>query len=367
MSCYHPLKGWKIGYHSSGKPEYKITGYDVQALKKMENGSWTPVYELLKTDFSYPLIRDSIDIPCGHCIGCYLTRSRQWADRCMLECSYHDFNSFVTLTIDDEHLQTKKVIAHDDLVWNPLENYICDTQSGQLLDSPLKTLRKSDLQKFLKRLRKKFPDVKIRFFGCGEYGTESLRPHYHLILFGVDFHEDRVLYKKNFRGENLYNSPTLSALWPFGYAVIADVTWNSCAYVSRYCLKKRSNDLTDLYDSFDLAPEFVNMSRKPGIARQYYEDHKIDIYKNEEIFLSDVNGVKKIYPPKYFDKLYDVDYPSDFEDIRLHRQEKQKISKQLILDKTDLDYLDYLKVCEYNKNRRTALLNERSGFYESSV
>ena len=176
MSCYHPLKGFKIGVNPSGKPSYKITGYDVEAVK-FENGVWKECHNKIKGDFLYPVVSESIDIPCGHCIGCYLDRSRQWADRCMLEASYHDYNCFVTLTIDDVHLDTQIPINHNGLIWYPLENYIMDNSSAELIQSPIKTLRKRDLQLFMKRLRKRFPDVKIRFFGCGEYGSSSLRCH----------------------------------------------------------------------------------------------------------------------------------------------------------------------------------------------
>lgn len=366
MSCYHPLKGFKVGVNPSGKPQYKITSYDVDFIK-FENGVWKDCRERIKSDLLVPVVTESIDIPCGHCIGCYLDRSRQWADRCMLEARYHDFNCFVTLTIDDKHLFTKSDIVHKNgLVWHPLDNAVVD-HDGVVSDSPIKTLRKTDLSAFMKRLRKRFPDVKIRFFGCGEYGSTSLRCHYHLILFGVDFHEDRVLYKTNFAGDRLYNSPTLSDLWPFGYSVISDITWNTCAYVSRYCLKKRSNDLKSVYEAFDLDPEFTLMSRRPGIAREFYEDFKKNIYATEEIFLSDIKGSKKIRPPKYFDKLYDVDYPSDFEAIKKHRQDYAKYRKELELSKTDLDYLDYLQVKEHNLNKRIAIFNERRNFYESSI
>lgn len=349
MSCYHPLKGFKIGVNPSGKPQYKITGYDVIGVK-FENGVWKDCHELLKTDLFTPMVTESIDIPCGHCIGCYLDRSRQWADRCMIEASYHEHNCFLTLTYDDFHL--------------PAAGSLVDEDGVVFSDSPFHPLVKRDLQLFMKSLRKRIAPVKCRFFACGEYGSHTFRPHYHMILFGYDFSDDRVLYKKNFNGDALYNSPTLDACWKRGHAVIADVTWNTCAYVSRYCLKKRNNDLTDFYDSFDLTPEFTLMSRKPGIARQYYDDFKEKIYSTEEIFISDANGSKKLRPPKYFDKLYDIDYPSDFEAIKLHRQEFAKMKKDMILQKTDLDYLDYLAVEEHNLSTRTKIFNERSN-YES--
>jgi hypothetical protein len=46
---------------------------------------------------------------------------------------------------------------------------------------------KRDLQLFFKRLRKAYPDVKLRYFACGKYGEQFARPHYHVILFGKSF------------------------------------------------------------------------------------------------------------------------------------------------------------------------------------
>lgn len=57
----------------------------------------------------------------------------------------------------------------------------------------ISVLRKSDLQKFVKRLRfsvAQMYDAEIRYFACGEYGPRHFRPHYHILLF---FDEPRLL------------------------------------------------------------------------------------------------------------------------------------------------------------------------------
>lgn len=64
--------------------------------------------------------------------------------------------------------------------------------------------------------------------------------------------------------------------------------------------------------------------------------------------------------PKYYDKLFDIDYPSDFENIKNDRSEFAKNKKSLELSKTDLDYIDYLKVKEDNFHSKTKIFNERS-------
>ncbi len=100
----------------------------------------------------HPVSGRWLDVPCGQCISCRLKKAREWSIRIMNECSYYEKNCFLTLTYDEEHLPSSYSIS------------------------------KRELQLFLKKLRKK---CKFRYFGSGEYGDKSMRPHYHIILFGV--------------------------------------------------------------------------------------------------------------------------------------------------------------------------------------
>ena len=349
MSCYHPLKALDFGVNpETGKHNIKVVGKDYNLEESIVESV------------------DVIPIPCGKCIGCLLDRSRQWADRCMLEAKYlkEEYglpSCFITLTIDDEHLYTKVPIHHGELTWYPIENKNYDT-NGVEKEREYVSLRKKDFQKFMKRLRKELgkDDIKVRYFGCSEYGSSSARPHYHAIIFGYDFSADRVLYKTNFNGDRLYNSCLLSKCWPFGFSVVADCTWNTCAYVSRYCLKKRDNDLHEFYHYCECEPESVFMSRRPGIGRNYYDAHCRDIYRFEVILLGDAKGSRKIRPPHYFDKLYDLDYPTDYKRIKDKRRLSSKSLIMQQLQRTDLDYLEYMNVKEYNHIKRTEILKERS-------
>lgn len=150
----------------------------------------------------------SLSLPCGQCIGCRLEYSRQWAIRCMHESTLHDQSCFITLTYSDDNLP----------------------EHGTLI------LR--DFQLFMKRLRFEFSNVKIRFYHCGEYGEKFGRPHYHALLFGIDFEADRTLYSQSKQGSKLYVSDTLNKLWNKGFATIGNITFESAAYVARYVVKK---------------------------------------------------------------------------------------------------------------------------------
>lgn len=282
-------------------------------------------------------ITDYIEIPCGHCVGCRIQYSRQWADRCMLEAKYHDSNYFITLTYNNDH------VHHCE--WSNDETGECGTSL---------TLKKRDLQLFWKRLRKN-TSQNIRYYACGEYGDKSMRPHYHAIVFGLRL-DDLKPYKKTKLGYTLYTSETLNKCWSNGYVIVADVTWQSCAYVSRYVMKKRNGKTAQFFQSFNMEPEFVLMSRRPGIAKLYYDDHKDEIYSTDElIYSTDLGGVKS-RPPKYFDRLFEEECPELMCDIKENRKEHALLLKQARIADSDISYLESLCNDEREKERQISYL-----------
>lgn len=244
---------------------------------------------------------DPLELPCGQCIGCRLERSRQWAIRCIHEAQLHDENIFITLTFSPEELEKRE---------NPW------------------SLRKKDFQDFMKRLRKHFGAKKIRYFHCGEYGEKYGRPHYHAILFGCDF-PDKQLHRV-VNGHRLYVSPTLEKLWPFGYSSIGTVTFESAAYVARYIMKKVTGDDAETHyalvdgDTGEIVgskiPEYTTMSRRPGIAADWFEKYVDDLYPSDYIT---VRG-KKMRVPKFYDRLMEATRPYEMDDIKLERKETAK-------------------------------------------
>lgn len=327
MPCYHPNYAVQIGTKPNGKADLKFLGYRPDQHEQV-------VYWHNK---AYP--RSSlVPLPCGQCIGCRIDYSRQWANRCMMELQYHDSAYFVTLTYDDAHVP---------------QSYYVDGETGEALTSL--TLKKRDFQLFMKRLREHFPKDHIRYFACGEYGSSTFRPHYHAIIFGLHL-DDLTVYKTvKEAGEfyTYYNSPSLQKVWcddsgnPIGYAVVGEVTWNSCAYVARYVVKKLKGQAAIAYKTFNIQPEFVLMSRKPGIARQYYDDHP-DIYRYGEINISTEKGGRLFRPPRYFDKLYDLDAPDDFTRIKNQRKAQAVLSAQAKLAHTTLKDYELREVEEHN-------------------
>lgn len=238
-----------------------------------------------------------VQIPCGQCVGCRLERSRQWAMRCLHEASLYDDNCFITLTFSPEALSKRE---------NPM------------------SLDVRDWQLFMKKLRKKY-GKKIRFFHCGEYGEQNRRPHYHACIFNFDF-PDKKLWKIS-NGCRLYTSEILNTLWPYGFSTIGDVTFESAAYCARYIMKKvNGQKAEEHYEWVDeetgeirpLKPEYTTMSRRPGIAKDWFDKYKSDIYPSDYIT---VNG-KKCRPPKFYDVQLEKNYPFEFDEIKDKRLRK---------------------------------------------
>lgn len=342
MACYHPLKAFPVGLTVNGKTDYRITSYDADHVELRSDGSSVVAYDGSVSPYSVKSIREFKEIPCGRCIGCRLAYSRQWADRCMLELGYHEQSWFVTLTYDDFHL--------------PLSESL-DVDTGEIVSSA--TLVKRDVQLFMKRLRKYYQyDNPIRYFCAGEYGSQTYRPHYHIIIFGLKL-DDLQVYKRSLDGYNYYVSDFLNKCWKKGYVVVGQVNWDTCAYTARYIMKKQYGSAASVYEKYNIVPEFTLMSLKPAIGRLYYDDHKDELYKSDYIYVSTPEGSHQIRPPRYYDKLFDIDYPSDFEKIKAFREEFCDDMKVLKLQSTSMPYLSMLETEELVKMSQISALKRK--------
>lgn len=394
MPCYHPMKAFVLGLNpETNKKILKITDYEVKCIKKIKGSNdksqAIKIYEhpcvhalncgeklcdfkcgrfstRFQDDDYSEYVYEFLTIPCGQCLGCRIDYSRQWACRMMLEHEYYPNSCFVTLTYDDDHLidepvswnwidrngRLRAVLQQPNLVEH------IDYDTGEVCT--YKTLNRgsnSDLTLFLKRLRKHFespdPESRIRFFACCEYGEKSKRPHIHLILFNCDFPDKK--FKERSGKFGYYISDTLADLWPFGYHLICDVSYETCAYVARYVTKKAKGLDADEYRSHSMEPEYAQMSRRPGIGKHWFDDHGEDAYNT---YIINLLG-KKYVPPRYFDSLYELlDFDGDgnhvsnlhlnrLNEIKELKVEKAVCANRMKLDNTDLDFLSMLEAEEY--------------------
>lgn len=183
------------------------------------------------------------------------------------------------------------------------------------------TLNKKHLQKFMKRLRRKYDGKQISFYGCGEYGDDFSRPHYHVCLFGHEF-SDRESCEPSQTGNEQYVSDTLNRLWKFGYSTISQFNASTAAYCARYCTKKMYGKGAKAYYN-DREPEFSHMSRNPAIGKRFYEKYKKDLFDYDECIID----AKRVKIPRYYDKKYEEEFPDCMQRIKTERIKKGEESQ----------------------------------------
>lgn len=232
MQCFYPLAAWQTW---EGDIHFYAKGTEGKVAKPRD-------------------YRRELILPCGQCIGCLVNRQRDWSLRLMHEASQHEAKCFVTLTYEEDKLPVQ----------------------GQLVVS--------HFQNFMKRLRLRFVQP-LRYYMCGEYGENFDRPHFHAILFGCDFRDDRVLLKRSSQG-SLYTSSLLDRVWSYGFTSIGDVSIDSAAYVAGYVLKKQKGKNAEAHytrvcgvtgEIYQKEPEFSTCSRDPAIGVGWLDKYENDV------------------------------------------------------------------------------------------
>lgn len=233
LSCLHPVSGWRLKgiNHKSGRRYGMLT--TEQALKYP------------------PSFLEEVAFRCGKCFNCLKFRSSVLLARCVAESRMHDDNAFVTLTVDDDHIQ--------------------DVFPGL-------SLRHKPFQDFFKRLRKRVGSG-VKYLMCAEYGELSLRPHYHALIFGVSPYLYDKPSKSKFKPIR-FDNPVFSDSWGFGNVYVGTLTPASAAYCSGYTLKQYTLGRDDLfYATLGIAPEYIKWSRRPGLGSTYFD--KFDIFADD--------------------------------------------------------------------------------------
>lgn len=213
-----------------------------------------------------------VKLPCGKCPECQKDYYSMWATRGSRELMQWDSSLFITLTYDEENLPSDH------------------------------SLNKKHVQDFIKRVKERFSSTKenpIRQIYCGEYGSTTLRPHYHVVLFNLDF-TDKVPHYKSAQGHQVFRSATLDELWKKGHAEFGYATPSSIAYIFKYILKKKTRKekreplIIQLPSGdYEVEHEFIEASRNPGIGAIGR-----DSPSNKKGFLAVGNFKAKL--PKYY-------------------------------------------------------------------
>lgn len=228
-----------------------------------------------------PRVRDVV--PCGRCAACLHNRRAEWVTRLEQEMKVSATAHFVTLTYHD-----------------PPEG-----------DGGFFSLHKPDFQLFMKRLRKRVSG-KLKYYAVGEYGSKTLRPHYHAIIF-------------NLPGNPL---PVLYDAWNLGIVHVGSVTSASIRYTLKYIMFSKKD--SSLYEYVE--PVFSLMSK--GLGRSYIDSrkawHVADIQRN---YVVKANGEKSRLPRYFRDKIYSDEQKK--QQRLIYEEERNKFEVRTAVDFKD--------------------------------
>lgn len=199
------------------------------------------------------------DVPCGKCIPCLNRRRNSWTFRLMQELKSSTSAHFITLTYDDDNLPRSP--------------------------TGIPIVSKRDCQLFFKRFRKLIYPFKVRYFLVSEYGSNTFRPHYHIILFGFPRDFDISVH--------------LSTSWTKGFHHVGNVTHSSIHYCTKYVLT--ATDLPAYLDDYKC---FMLCSRKPALGSSYLTSAMIAWHQSglKNYVLS--NQFKQAMPRYYREKVF---------------------------------------------------------------
>lgn len=254
-------------------------------------------------------------VPCGQCLACRIQKRREWTLRCIHELEVHNNEAlFITLTYSDDFIPA------------------------------FGSLNKKHLQDFFKKLRKRLDKdgKKIRYFASGEYGDETQRPHYHAIIFGLEY--------------NISDTQLVRSCWPYCDWSNPSIRVNSFGlaepdsirYVCQYVDKKFTGALAKKeYDEKNRSPVFKLSSQ--GIGRGYVDKHYKDIKTNMRLTL---NGVNHSIPRYYIQRLdLDISAIQEKAEINNNKRFKKLTGKNAISRDSSrneiTDYYDNINL--YNK------------------
>lgn len=309
MPCFHPLSAWRGPKRGKEGPIY---------------------FDPAKSFFPHDPARCALQVRCGQCLGCRIDKRQEWSVRMMHEFKVNPCACFVTLTISDEHMPPGQVVPY------------------------------RIFQLFMKRLRKRFSGVTIRFVEAFEYGTIGDRPHFHAILYGVDFSADREPFSRS-NGSVLYTSKLLEQLWGLGICTVGEVTRETCQYVAGYTMKEwvpgaagepdaqgkyhgviakgeRERVMTDTGEIVLLPREHIRMSRRPGIGAGWFKSYfESDVVGQDRITilgkLDPLTGqhekARHVPVPAYYIRLYERENPEYVAELKAKRKAAMQTPKAL--------------------------------------
>lgn len=270
---------------------------------------YTPVRLKSKYNQKRDRMEGAMTVPCGKCPKCKERRANDWIFRLEQQSRLHQFTLFVTLTYSPENVPRAE-------------------------NSKRLTLCKRDLQLFMKRLRKNTGRKNIKYYACGEYGDDTWRPHYHLIMFDVGYNE-------------------VDKAWNLGLIDFQVVKSGAYSYVTKYICKDKR---VPAYVGDDRQREFSLMSKNLGI--NYVTQSIIDWHVNNEAsYIVKEGGFKSAMPRYYREKIF-----TEEQRDRLAIMASDKYSEQL-----DKAFKEAGSPTQFYKNQFEAIQQLKNNFNKNKL
>lgn len=199
-------------------------------------------------------------VPCGKCYACRINLRMQWTYRLHRELLVSHSAYFVSLSYADKYVPE-----------------MVDRDTGEIC----KVLRKTDLQSFIKRLRHY---SKFRYFAVGEYGENTNRPHYHLLIFNLSWAAARKI----------------ESTWSMGNILIGRVETASIHYCTKDMMKDKTKNAIAGVEGFRL------MSTRPPIGVNEDIINSMLNNKLDNDFTVSMNGFKQAMPRYYKERIFSI-------------------------------------------------------------
>lgn len=246
-----------------------------------------------------------IAVPCGKCLACLSNKRQDWSTRLMQEYKVCQSAFFVTLTYSDKFVPRCGVV-------------------------------KRHLQLYLKRLRKVAP--RLRYYAVGEYGSKTLRPHYHAILFNSTEAEIRKAWSLLDKRKNVRV--------PVGIVHVGKVTEASVSYVLKYVVQPdiRLDGCND---------PFAIMSRGYGLGLNYLTDEMVKWHRENDYVFMCKYGQKMRLPRFYKDKIWPN---SEWSDWKFRRESVLKKARTEAEEK-EAEELNILSAMGYSSRQMEEFRN----------
>lgn len=244
-----------------------------------------PYFKTIDVTSKYGLPTIKLPLPCGHCEFCRYRLSKIWTFRMEVEAMRWQKIGFITLTYNNENLPS-------DFGLNP-----------------------AHLTNFIKRLRYYLGSRKIKYYACGEYGEKTHRPHYHLIVYGIDKNDEALVQKA----------------WQKGFSMVLTARKGSFEYVAGYVTKKLGNSRSVAKKYNYRYPPFSRVSQ--GLGKHLID--KLPSYTPYIYYNGKIQYLGRYLTQKLAERFGVSEEVKDYGILQLHQKTYEMYEKYLDLQKED--------------------------------